>query len=77
MKDIEGGMILAYPIGIGGDNVYLNNLGYKVPIKVELSNSMITSVKTKVSNYGIFSIFVCFLFVFLSHLPHLPEFLTA
>lgn len=53
MKDIESGMILAYPIGLGSDNVFLNNLGYKVPIKVELTNSMITSLKTKVSNYGI------------------------
>jgi len=46
-------IILKYPIGYLSNNMLLKNLGYKIPIKVELVSSILTGLKTKVSNYGI------------------------
>ena len=47
------GFILFYPIGLASDNIFLNNLGYKVPVKIRLNSSLLTGFSTKVSNYGI------------------------
>jgi len=46
-------LILKYPVGLSTNNILLSNLGYKVPVKIELISSMLTSLKTKVTNYGI------------------------
>lgn len=46
-------VVLKYPVGLSTNNILLSNLGYKVPIKVNLVSSLLTGLKTKVSNYGI------------------------
>ena len=52
-KSDPSGFILFYPIGLASDNIFLNNLGYKVPVKIRLNSSLLTGFSTKVSNYGI------------------------
>ena len=49
----NNGLILRYPIGLASNNIFLNNLGFKVPIKVILDRSVLCGLLTKVSNYGI------------------------
>ena len=49
----NNGLILRYPIGLASNNIFLNNLGFKVPIKVILDRSVLCGLITKVSNYGI------------------------
>ena len=56
--DIKDDLILYYPIGIAFNNVYLNNLGPKVPIKIKFLSSLVTNLKTNVSNYGINNVLV-------------------
>jgi len=53
LKNKRDYIILKYPIGYLSNNMLLKNLGYKIPIKVELVSSILTGLKTKVSNYGI------------------------
>ena len=52
-SSVENGTILYYPLGIASDNIYLNNLGPKIPVKVSFLTNLITGIKTDVSNYGI------------------------
>ena len=56
--DIKGDLILYLPILLVSNNIYLNNLGPKVPVKIKFLSSLITNLKTKVSNYGINNILV-------------------
>ena len=49
----NNGLILRYPIGLASNNIFLNNLGFKVPIKVILDRSVLCGLITKVSNYGL------------------------
>ena len=51
--EIKDDLILYYPVMLASDNVYLNNLGPKVPIKIKFLSSLLTNLTTKVTNYGI------------------------
>ena len=42
-----------YPIGLATNNVYLSHLGPKVPVKISFLSSLVTGIKTDVTNYGI------------------------
>lgn len=46
-------MIFFYPIALAWNKVYLSNLGPKIPIKINLLSSMVSSLKTESKNYGI------------------------
>ncbi|MDD5836261.1 MAG: sporulation protein YunB [bacterium] len=52
-KNKNGVMILSYPVGLASDNIFLQNLGYKIPVRLELNSNVLTGLKTKVTNYGI------------------------
>lgn len=52
-KNKNGVMILSYPLGLASDNIFLQNLGYKIPVRLELNSNVLTGLKTKVTNYGI------------------------
>ena len=52
------GIIVYYPIGIASNNIYLNNLGPTIPVKINYLNSVVVGLKTKVSNYGINNVLV-------------------
>jgi sporulation protein YunB len=45
--------VLMVPYGIASDNIYFSNLGPKIPVKVKFIGSILTGVKTKVTDYGI------------------------
>lgn len=52
-KNKRGQMVLRYPIGLASSNILLNNLGYRIPLKLVLNSSVLTGIKTKVTNYGL------------------------
>ena len=45
--------VLMVPYGIASDNIFLSNLGPKIPVKVKFIGSILTGVKSKVTSYGI------------------------
>lgn len=52
-KNRRGQMVLRYPIGLASSNILLNNLGYRIPLKLVLNSNVLTGIKTKVTNYGL------------------------
>lgn len=52
-KNKRGSMVLRYPIGLVSSNILLNNLGYRIPLKLALNSNVLTGIKTKVTNYGL------------------------
>ena len=57
-KYIDNNLILEYPIGLASNNIFLNNLGFKVPIKVIINKNVLCGLLTKVNNYGINNVVV-------------------
>ena len=57
-ESVNDGIIIYYPIGLAFNNIYVNNLGPKVPVKINYLNSVVVGLNTKVSNYGINNILV-------------------
>lgn len=55
-KTEKNSLIVSYPFGIYSDNLFINNLGPKIPVKVNLINNLSTNIKSKVSDYGINSL---------------------
>ena len=49
----KDGIIMNIPMGAITNNIFLENLGPKVPIKLVLNGNALTSLKTKVKEYGI------------------------
>lgn len=52
-KNKRCSMVLRYPIGLASSNILLNNLGYRIPLKLALNSNVLTGIKTKVTNYGL------------------------
>lgn len=54
-KYIEGGkngLILYVPVFLGVNNIYLNNIGPRIPVIINFNESLLTNIKTKVTDYG-------------------------
>ena len=49
----EEGLLLFFPLGLLSDSIFLANLGPKIPVFVKFINSVFSSVKTRVRDYGI------------------------
>lgn len=47
------GLVLAMPIGVVSNKSYLSNLGPKIPVKIKFVGTLITNLKTKITNYGL------------------------
>jgi len=47
------GLVLSIPIGVVSNYSYLSNLGPKIPVKIKFVGSLLTNIKTKVTNYGL------------------------
>ena len=47
------GLIMNIPLFLGSNNVFLTNLGPKIPLKVNFSGNLLTNIKTKVTDYGL------------------------
>ena len=45
--------VLWIPYGVASDNVFFSNLGPRIPVKIKFIGSILTGVKTKVTDYGI------------------------
>ena len=56
--EIKDDLILYYPIGLASSNIYFNNLGPKIPVKIKFLSSLVTNLNTKVTNYGINNVLV-------------------
>lgn len=53
IEKLKNGVISEVPLVIITNNVLLSNIGPKVPVKLNLVGNVISSIETKVSNYGI------------------------
>lgn len=56
--NIKDDLVLYYPIGLACNFIYFNNLGPKIPVKINILSSLVTNINTKVSNYGINNVLV-------------------
>lgn len=52
-KKLKNGVISEIPMGIISNNIFLSNLGPKIPVKINLIGNVVSNIETKVSNYGI------------------------
>lgn len=52
LKATESGLMLELPLFVASDNTLLTNLGPKVYVKVNFVGSILTNIKTKITNYG-------------------------
>lgn len=48
-----GSMVLSIPVGNSFNNLYFYNFGPKIPVKINFIGSILTNLKTKVTNYGL------------------------
>ena len=53
IKNLKNGVISQIPMGIISNNVLLSNLGPKIPVRLNLVGNVVSSIETKVRNYGI------------------------
>ena len=56
--DIKDDLVLYYPIGLASNFIYFNNLGPKIPVRIKFLSSLVTNLKTKVTNYGINNVLI-------------------
>ena len=55
-KDLShelGSMVLSIPIGNSFEHLYFYNLGPKIPVRINFIGSVLTNLKTKVTDYGL------------------------
>lgn len=52
-EDLKRGIIFEIPSGLVFNNLFLNNLGPKIPVRLNLVGDIISEITTNVSNYGI------------------------
>lgn len=60
-EDLSSGLdsiVLAIPIGVASDGVFLVNLGPRIPVKINYMGYLATSVRIKLEDYGINSVLV-------------------
>lgn len=53
IENLKNGVISEIPMGIISNNVLLSNLGPKIPVRISLTGNVVSSVETKIRNYGI------------------------
>lgn len=53
VENKDNGIITYIPIGVVTDNVFLNDKGPKVPVKLSVNGNVLTSLKTDVKEYGV------------------------
>jgi len=51
-------LVLSVPMGAVSDYVYLNNIGPKIPVKIDFIGTVVTNLKTKITNYGLNNVLV-------------------
>lgn len=53
LESINDGVIMRIPVGIISNNVFIQGIGPKIPVKIILDGNVLTSLDTKVKEYGI------------------------
>ena len=48
----KNGLVLYIPLFLNSHNIFLNNLGPRIPIVINFNQNLLTNLKTKVTNYG-------------------------
>lgn len=48
----ENGLILYIPLFLSSNNIFINNLGPRIPVLINFNENVLANVKTKVTNYG-------------------------
>ena len=46
------GLILNIPVFLNSKNIFMNNMGPKIPVLIKFNTSILTNINTKVTNYG-------------------------
>lgn len=46
------GLVINVPFFLASNNIFINNLGPKVPILISFNENLLTNIKTKVTSYG-------------------------
>ena len=49
----KDGFIIRFPLGMISNHTFLNNLGPRIPLKVQLGGSVVAGFETKITDYGI------------------------
>lgn len=52
LKSSKNGLVLNVPLFLGSNNIFLNNLGPMIPVVINFNGSLLTNIKTKVTDYG-------------------------
>ncbi len=52
IKSSKNGLLLLIPFFINSNNVFINNIGPKIPVIINFNENILTNLKTKVTNYG-------------------------
>lgn len=52
-SDLSSGIIFEIPSGVIFDNAFFNNLGPKIPVRLNLVGDIVSEITTNVKNYGI------------------------
>lgn len=53
LESHHNGLLLNVPFYLKSNNIFLNNLGPKIPVLINFNETLLTNVKTKVTNYGV------------------------
>lgn len=53
LESNKNGLVLNVPLFLSSNNIFLNNLGPKVPVIINFNETLLTNIKTKVTNYGL------------------------
>jgi len=52
LKECDNGLVLYIPFFLGSENPFINNIGPRIPVLINFNESLLTNIKTKVTNYG-------------------------
>ncbi|MBQ8872091.1 MAG: sporulation protein YunB [Bacilli bacterium] len=52
-KEIRKGIFYKIPIGVATNNIFLSNLGPKIPVRIFLIGDLSTNLNNKITNYGL------------------------
>jgi len=52
LENNKNGLILNVPFFLSSNNIFLNNLGPRIPVIINFNGALLTNIKTKVTNYG-------------------------
>ncbi len=53
LENSKNGLILNIPLFLSSENIFLNNIGPRIPVIINFNSTLLTNIKTKVTNYGL------------------------